>query len=184
VRGLLILLRDAAERFVPVLIVLMIGAAVLLAWRLLRQPPQRAVDETLRDLALAAAVSAIVVVTLLTPSVFGDDAQVKIVPFEDLLRAFRGSGSLRAALVGMVGNVLLFVPLGMALRLRLPGLGVLAVTGCALALSIGVEVLQAALGGRWANTTDVITNTLGGAIGALAVGAMLPASVEGQRRQP
>jgi glycopeptide antibiotics resistance protein len=81
--------------------------------------------------------------------------------------------------VELVGNVALFVPFGMALRWRLPSLGVLAVAGGALALSAGVELLQATLGGRWANSTDVITNTVGGALGAMIIGARLARPAEG-----
>jgi hypothetical protein len=170
---------DAAERLLPVLLVLAIVGGAVLAWRLVRLPRRDAVDETLRDLALAAAVAVIVVVTLLTPSIFGDDASVELVPFVDLVRGLIGRGSLRTALVELVGNVALFVPFGMALRWRLPSLGVLAVAGGALALSAGVELLQATLGGRWANSTDVITNTVGGALGAMIIGARLARPAEG-----
>jgi glycopeptide antibiotics resistance protein len=170
---------DAAERLLPVLLVLGVAAGALLAWRLTRHPRQHAVDETLRDLALAAAVAAIVVATLLTPSRFGDDAEVELVPFVDIVRALDGRGSLRSALLWLAGNVVLFVPFGMALRWRVPSLSVLAVAGCALALSAGVEVLQATLGGRWGNSTDVITNTIGGALGAIFVGAGVSRPAEG-----
>lgn len=177
------MLADAVERLLPVLLILAIAAAALLAWRLAREPGpgrrQHAVDETLRDLALAAAIAAIVVVTLLTPSRFGDDADIELVPFVDLVRALAGRYSLRNALIGIIGNVVLFIPFGMALRWRWPSLGVVAVAGCALALSAGVEVAQATLGGRWANVTDVITNTVGGAIGAMLIGSRVSRPAEG-----
>jgi len=175
------MLADAVERLLPVLLILAVAAAVLLAWRLAREPGRRqhAVDETLRDLALAAAIAAIVVVTLLTPSRFGDDADIELIPFVDLVRALAGRYSLRNALIGTIGNVVLFIPFGMALRWRWPSLSVVAVAGCALALSAGVEVAQATLGGRWANVTDVITNTAGGAIGAMLIGSRVSRLTEG-----
>jgi glycopeptide antibiotics resistance protein len=170
---------DAAERLLPVLLVLGLAGGAVLGWRLTRRPRRDAVDETLRDLALAAAVAIILVATLLTPSVFGDDADVELVPFVDLVRGLIGRGSLRTAITELMLNVALFMPFGVALRWRLPSLGVLAVTGCALALSAGVELLQATMGGRWANSTDVITNTVGGALGAMIIGARLSRAAEG-----
>lgn len=169
---------DAAERLLPILLVIVVLGGLVLAWRLTRRPRQEAIDETLRDVALAVAVSLILVVTVLTPSIFGDDADVELVPFVDLVRGLIGRGSLRTAIVELVGNVALFAPFGMALRWRVPSLGVLAVAACALVLSAGVELAQATIGGRWANSTDVITNTLGGALGAMLVGGGVARSAD------
>jgi glycopeptide antibiotics resistance protein len=88
--------------------------------------------------------------------------------------ALDGEGGLRFAVAELIGNVLLFVPLGMALRWRLPRFGIARVTGAAMLISVTVEVLQAVLAtGRWATTTDVITNTVGGLVGAIAGGIWL-----------
>jgi glycopeptide antibiotics resistance protein len=159
------------DRLVPVMLALAIGGFVVLAWRLTRHPRGRAFDETLRDLALAAAAAIVIVVTLLSASVFGEEPQVRFVPFTDLIEALTGRGNLRLAMAELIGNVVLFVPLGMALRWRLPAIGLLGATAIAFAGSVGIEVLQGLLAaGRWSDSTDVIMNTLGGAIGALIGG--------------
>lgn len=169
--GILSWLTTVVDRLVPVLLAVAIVGFVVLAWRLLRQPAGHAVDETLRDLALAAAAAVVLAFTLFTASRFGGEGQVRLVPFVDLVAALAGRGSLRVVLAEAVGNLLLFIPLGLALRWRFPALGLVGVTGVGLASSIAIEVLQGVLaGGRWTDSTDVIMNTLGGAIGALAAG--------------
>jgi glycopeptide antibiotics resistance protein len=61
--------------------------------------------------------------------------------------------------------VLLFVPLGLGLRLA--GLGVATVTVLGFAVSLLIEVTQAyVLTGRVANVFDLATNTLGAALAA------------------
>lgn len=171
---------DTVDRLVPVFLALAIAGFGVLAWRLMRHPRQRAVDETLRDLALAAAAAIVIVVTLLTASVFGEEPQVRFVPFVDLVEALGGRGNLRLALAELVGNVALFVPLGMALRWRFPAIGVLGATGVAVAASIGIEVLQGVMAaGRWSDSTDVIMNATGGAIGAFLGGIGLAQASDG-----
>jgi hypothetical protein len=157
----------AAETLVKVLLAVAVVGFVVLAWRLVRHPPMRAVDGTARDLALASALAIVVVLTLLTPSVEGEAPQVRLVPFIDLFEALDGRGSLRFAIAELVGNVVLFIPLGMALRWRFPSLEVLQVGALALAASVAVELTQGLTGaGRWSDSTDVVMNTIGGVIGA------------------
>jgi glycopeptide antibiotics resistance protein len=171
VNAVLSWISSAMDRLVPVLLALAIVGFGVLAWRLMRHPRQRAVDETLRDLALAAAASIVIVVTLLTASVFGEEPQVRFIPFVDLVEALDGRGNLRLALAELIGNAVLFVPLGMSLRWRFPTIGVLGATAVALAVSIGIEALQGVMAaGRWSDSTDVIMNAVGGAIGALLGG--------------
>lgn len=64
-------------------------------------------------------------------------------------------------------NVLLFVPLGVGLRLA--GLPVWAVVAAGFAVSLCVEALQAyVIPGRVANVADLVTNTIGAAAAAIA----------------
>jgi glycopeptide antibiotics resistance protein len=65
--------------------------------------------------------------------------------------------------VNAVGNVLLFAPLGAALRLVGRGRGATALA--AFALSASIEALQLLIPGRTTSTADVIWNTLGAVLG-------------------
>lgn len=70
-------------------------------------------------------------------------------------------------------NVVLFVPLGVLVLLWWPRWGWLHAVGLAFATTVTIEVLQQVLRPeRFASLSDVVANTLGGAIGgALVVGA-------------
>ena len=75
-------------------------------------------------------------------------------------------------LIDLVGNVIVFVPLGATVVLALGGMP--AARRLALAtligsgLSLGIEITQAALPARAAQSIDWMLNTAGTAIGALA----------------
>lgn len=63
-------------------------------------------------------------------------------------------------------NVILFVPLGVVLRLR--GWSLRRITIVGALLSLGIETLQLGIPGRHTALSDLLANTLGAAIGALA----------------
>jgi glycopeptide antibiotics resistance protein len=153
------------------------GAAIvfgLLAWRLRRHPPGGREGHLASSLALATALLVIATLTLAASRRSGEAVQIVLMPFQNLIDALDGEGGLRFAVAELVGNVLLFVPLGMALRWRLPRVGVARLTIVAMLVSVTIETLQAILGtGRWATTTDVITNTVGGLLGAIVGGAWI-----------
>lgn len=70
--------------------------------------------------------------------------------------------------VDVILNTLLFLPLGAALAAA--GVGWRAAVVAAALTSLGVELLQFSLvGGRDASLSDLLTNTMGGALGAWAV---------------
>lgn len=168
-RDLLSVVAGAVDTFLAVLAVVAGVGFLLLGWRLFQHPASRAVGHTARDLAVACAVALIVVLTLLTPTPIGSglEPELRLIPFLDLRDALNGQRSLTLVLAEILGNVALFVPFGIALRWRFPRLGVLAIGLGALALSTTIEILQAVTGaGRWADSTDVITNTIGGLLGA------------------
>lgn len=145
-----------------------------LAWWLRRLPTGGRDRRLVSSLALGTALVIVVTLTLMASRRSDEARQIMLVPFENLIDALDGEGGLRFAVAELIGNVLLFVPLGMALRWRLPSFGIVRVTGVAMLISIAVETLQAVLAtGRWATTTDVITNTVGGLIGAIAGGIWL-----------
>ena len=155
-----------------VFIVLGALGVIVLVVRLVRHSPSRAFGVTARDGALILAVAVILVLTLLSPTDANElEPSIRLVPFEDLRDALTGVRDLGLAIGELVGNVVIFVPLGMALRWRFPFLGVMQTAGLTLALSIGIELLQALTGnGRWPETTDVIMNATGGLIGAAVMG--------------
>ncbi len=109
----------------------------------------------------------------------------KVQPFRNLLTS--SSPAVRRAartylFVDVLGNVAVFIPFGVALaaatipdrpkglRRRL-WLWWLAVTGAGLVLSLFIEIAQLAIPSRVTDVDDVILNTLGTAVGALAVWA-------------
>lgn len=89
----------------------------------------------------------------------------------------------RRTAAGAVGNIGLFVPFGALLLAAYPRLRIRRVVLVAALLSTVIECLQYVFAvGRISDVNDVITNTLGGALGALvAAGA---AKVFGRRGQP
>ncbi|HEY6609186.1 MAG TPA: VanZ family protein [Candidatus Limnocylindria bacterium] len=161
---------DGGRETAIALLLLVVGAGfVVLAVRLMRGSAQQDGDAMMRNLALAAAVAIIVIATLVPTSGRNEPSDLNLVPFSNVLRALAGRESLRFAIVELAANIVLFVPLGMALRWRFPSLGVMRIALGALAISLVVEVLQGVTGfGRSVSTTDLITNTLGGVVGALA----------------
>ena len=160
------------ERMAAVLLLFLGIAFLALAWRLMRGRAEG--NQAGSTAALVLAIGIVGVATLLASG--GDEPpQVRLLPFENLIDAIVRDGRLRGALTEMIANVLLFVPLGMALCWRFPALGVLRIALVTLGISLVVEVTQAvAQTGRWASTTDLIMNTLGGVIGALAATGIAP----------
>lgn len=66
-----------------------------------------------------------------------------------------------------LGNVLLFLPMGVFLRLLWPKLGAVRTAGLGLAISLVVELWQMVIG-RSLDANDLILNTLGTLAGCLA----------------
>jgi len=166
------------DEAVAAILLLLFGLAFLaLAWRLVRRR-RPGDDQAWATVSLVLAVGIIVTATLLA-SGREESLQLKLLPFANLIDAFTGNGSIRGSLAEMAANVVLFIPLGMALSWRFPSLGVTRVAVAALVVSVVVEVLQAiSQSGRWASTTDLMMNTLGGTIGALATGIGRPATAD------
>jgi glycopeptide antibiotics resistance protein len=74
-------------------------------------------------------------------------------------------------LIGLVGNVVVFVPLGaalaLALRIKPVGRRFLMVTFIGTALSLSIELVQMTIPSRVTALGDVLLNTVGTAAGAL-----------------
>jgi len=148
-------------------------------WRRRSMPAAQAARRTLVDVLLVVTVIAVLVVGL-RPGMgeVPDWQQWTLVPFQDLLRSLDGSGlGLQLAVANLLGNVLLYVPVGLALRLRFPRIAPRRAMLIVILLSLFVEVGQAIEAtGRTSDITDVIANGVGGWIGWLAGGAILRAA--------
>jgi hypothetical protein len=165
--GALRWLDSAIDRLIPVVVVLAVFATVIGVIHVARSRGRPIPAERSRDIALMAALLVVLVGGLWGGSRFARESNLELLPFVDLARALTDRGSLSAAIAEPIANVILFVPLGWALRRRFPGLGVGQVTAIAFGLSLGIEALQYVLvEGRFATTTDVLMNSLGGLIGA------------------
>lgn len=139
------------------LILLVLGGAALAAAHAGRRAGGS--NRGLMNVALAAAFTAIVVVTVLPSS---GEHEVRLRPFADILLAVTPPFH-RGWIVEITGNVLLFVPLGAVLYLRHAGL--LRTVLVALALSISVELAQLVLPGRTTAIDDVLCNITGAVLG-------------------
>jgi len=101
-----------------------------------------------------------------------------------LLRPFGHTyGSAADLLWQVFGDVVLFIPIGMMLRLKGRGRRtVIAATLFGVALAIAIEAAQFLVFSRYTDVTDVFTSGIGALLGAVLVG-WLPWTVTGKGRQ-
>ncbi|HSM38609.1 MAG TPA: VanZ family protein [Candidatus Limnocylindrales bacterium] len=147
----------------------LVGAAsiVLLAWRSRALAWRRALSLTASDAMLLMALGGIGLLTLGQPLQAQPD-RINLVPFRDQIWAAQGLVDPALAMAMLIGNVLLFVPLGMALAFRWPGRGTWTLVLLAAGVSGAVEATQALMNvGRLGDVTDVIANTAGALLGVL-----------------
>lgn len=116
-------------------------------------------------------IAALIVYGSLYPWSFRPNPNASV---ERLIRSIPWPLSPRLA-VDAIANVLLYIPLGLAVFLRarqslgrVPG-AFMAVAGC-LVLSLSIEYAQFFQPRRIPSGTDILTNTLGGLLGVLAAG--------------
>jgi glycopeptide antibiotics resistance protein len=124
----------------------------------------------------AVAYAAALVVVTLAPirwradlARYRDNWRPQLVPLWNLVVNLRDGDRVLATLAGAAGNVVLFLPLGFLLPMLAPRLGRFWPTvGAGFALSAAIELSQVAFPGiRRADVNDVLTNTLGAALGYL-----------------
>lgn len=151
-----------------ILSVLAVLASIpLTVWRARDQPLRVAARETGRDLGVAVSLLLIGTLTLAPIPEETPRLPVNLLPFRDQLLALRGEIQLSGALLELGANVILFMPLGIALAWRarwpLPAVG-----SSALGISVMVESLQAvSASGRQADVTDLLANMAGALLGAI-----------------
>ncbi|MEO7117432.1 MAG: VanZ family protein, partial [Candidatus Limnocylindrales bacterium] len=167
--------RSESGEIAFVALALVLVWALLVAWRSRSGAAGSAMWASTKDVALVMAVAAILIFTIQPSATARPDwAHINLIPFQDLLRSIDTVGRARdAAIANLIGNVVLFVPLGVGLALRFGRLGVGLAVVLVSGLSMGVESLQALWPiGRSADITDVLMNTLGGLVGFVLVRAM------------
>ena len=108
-----------------------------------------------------------VIVAVLSTTLRGSSTptgRVNLIPGASILELTNPDN--RNALENVMGNLLLFFPIGF-LAIVVLGWRIRWVTAAACAMSICIEVTQLALGDRWVDIDDVLLNTVGAAVGAL-----------------
>jgi len=150
---------------VPVVI-----AAYLLGRHHIRQGTDRrsAIYRTLVDALLAMSLLGIIVVTMVVSQPpAGDGSFVNIVPLRSVWNVLTSSDLRTSTPVrNLLLNVLLFVPSGFLVALRLPQHPLRFACLAGLAVSLLVEATQfALLRGRAVDIDDLILNTLGAVLG-------------------
>ena len=115
-------------------------------------------------LALLASVWVLLWLTLGISFGDGGGTGLNLTPFQEIRRALDNRGG--ATSINLVGNVIMFVPVG-ALVAWISRRGrVLAATSVGLLLSVAIEATQLSLG-RVGDIDDVILNTAGAFLGGL-----------------
>jgi glycopeptide antibiotics resistance protein len=156
--------------FVTIAIVIVLVAVPLTVWRARDEPLAVAARHTGKDVALLVALALIVTLTFAPLQEEVPRLPVNLLPFRDQLLAMRGQIEMSRALAELGANVLLFVPFGMSLSWRSRRRRVLPVVLVALAVSVGVEAVQAiSQTGRQADVTDLLANVSGAFLGAVLV---------------
>ena len=160
--------RDALLLFGVASVLALAVSVALVRWRSRTASRRVAVTSTAIDVALVLSLVAIGVVGL-RPGLGlpGGFEQWNLVPFRDLARAIDGRPwGLEAAVVGIAGNLVLFVPWGFLFALRFRRRSWRTLLLVTLAISAGVELWQALTAtGRSSDVTDIVVNTAGGLVG-------------------
>lgn len=165
----------------PLEIILIAGASAsfwcLTAWlrqRRFGSANSASAFHVLNEGLIVAAIVGILMVTLTTPVNFTPQVRAvnlpNLVPFDRAFDAWVHSRNSAVMLRNVVGNIILFVPLGCFLASRwAPGRGAMSRTiFIGAMLSVVVETLQVIIPLRMPDIDDLILNTIGTAIGARA----------------
>jgi glycopeptide antibiotics resistance protein len=151
--------------------------ALLVLLGSLRRGQRRVALQRASWVMLIGAVLVVLSATLVGSSIPG--GRVNLIPGVSIVAL--NQDDKRNAVENVLGNILLFLPLGSfgVLAVRR---GLVEVTGAACALSMCIETIQWVLGDRWTDIDDVLLNTFGAFVGATA--ALAAVRVSERRRQP
>ncbi len=167
--GVLDLVPGIVAGYLPfALIVLAVVGAGLFALRSRRVSRGAAARTTALDLAVGTWLALTLLVTVV-PMGRSGRPPIGFIPFLDAVdRIADGFSTPASEAADIVSNVLLFMPFGAWAAVRLGRTWTAAAIAGGAVLSIGIELSQAIeAAGRFASTTDVVTNTAGTALGFL-----------------
>jgi glycopeptide antibiotics resistance protein len=165
---------------IPLGLFLILVATVILSLIRTRRGtgPRTAIIASALEVTLAASILSVLILTL-PPSIHAPRT-INLMPFEELRHAVGNFGISQ-----LVGNTLLFVPLGFLAPLRWPRIdSPIGAFAAAAGFSIAIEVLQFVLPtGRQSSVTDVVMNTTGASAG-YALMVTIRGSIKLSRRHP
>jgi glycopeptide antibiotics resistance protein len=165
---------------IPLGLFLILVATVILSHIRTRRGtrPRAAIIASALDVTLVASILSVLILTL--PPSIDAPRTVNLMPFEELRHAVGNLGISQ-----LVGNALVFVPLGFLAPLRWPRIhSPIGVFAAAAGFSIAIEVLQFVLPtGRQSSVTDVVMNTTG-ALAGYALMVTIRGSMKLSRRHP
>ena len=98
--------------------------------------------------------------------------QVRVIPFNMVFECLRGKKTLKLLAVNYIGNVLLFIPIGLILPAVFKKLTIAKVVLISLIITVFVELFQNIFGMGYADIDDVIMNVFGALIGAVIFSAI------------
>lgn len=160
--------REGLQLIALALVPVLATWAALASWRSRSLSRAQAATSAGIDVVLLLSLVVIGVLGLrLGRGLPGGFEQWNLVPFRDLARSLDGRPwGLQPAVAGLLANLALFVPFGMAFALRFRNRSWRTLLVLTAAISIGVELWQAVTAtGRSSDVTDVVMNTVGGLTG-------------------
>jgi glycopeptide antibiotics resistance protein len=165
----------------PVMAVVAAVAAGVVVFRALRRRDVAAAIRGASAVLLVAGVSAILLRTLHPYGTSTASVRVNVIPGDSIRDLFKADNL--DAVQNVCGNIALFIPIGVlaVLSLRWPAW---AVTTAAAVFSAAIELAQLTVGGRWVDVDDVLLNTVGALVGALAASTALQIVRRRDLRQP
>jgi glycopeptide antibiotics resistance protein len=140
----------------PVVLLLLVG--LVLVVRTARRHDLESARHALY-LAVGCTLAGIATLTLVPSAGTNEQQFIPLLHLVDTLRR----ASVKDVLLNVVGNVVLFMPVGAALRLL--GASIQRTLVFVGAVSAVIEVLQLVVPGRTTSADDVLLNVLGAAIG-------------------
>jgi glycopeptide antibiotics resistance protein len=130
---------------------------------------KRAKAETVAIFAVFALYAAFLLRLLLFSRAPGSERSINLIPFASIAEFVfsRSSGTGRVAFANVVGNVLIFIPLGVYVSWFRRRAAIWPAMLMIASVSVAVEIIQGVIAVGASDIDDVILNCVGGIIGIL-----------------